>query len=264
MGWALAAGVLLASLGACSAEAIEPDPGASEVDNTTARNEPTPPEGSEPTFAAPTTSPDPGAPPATVAPAVSAASLLAKVQGCAKKISSAPYAKDSGGAATIDVCETDGAVFFHADMDIDCDGKPSAECNKSTDASYQAQTATTDSKGEYLDAAKLPFIVVPGVSSRWSYKASGISMGTVGAVIYNGKIEYGIVGDVGPTSIIGEASYAMAKRLGINPDPSRGGVSSGVTYVIFKGASAVVKKKEDHAEAARLGETHAQALVAKP
>jgi hypothetical protein len=40
---------------------------------------------------------------------------------------------------------------------------------------------------------------------------------------------------VGPEATIGEASYATAVALGINPDPGRGGVSSGVTYIIFPG-----------------------------
>jgi hypothetical protein len=193
------------------------------------------------------------------APEVTAEALLAKVSTCVTKVSASRYAKDNGGAATIDVCSTGGAIYFTADMDIDCDGKASAVCNINTDASYQSQTAATDSQGKYLDAATLPFIVVPGVSSRWSYKNSGIVMGSVAAVIYNGKVEYGIVGDVGPTNIIGEASYAMAKRLGINPNPSTGGTASGVTYVIFPDAR--VTKREDHAAAVVLAEERARQLI---
>jgi hypothetical protein len=188
--------------------------------------------------------------------------ILAKLATC-KKASRAPYAKDQGGAANIHVCALENAVFFQADMDIDCDGKRSDVCNSSTDPSYQSETATTDSKGQPLDAGKLPFIVVPMVSSRWSYKASGVSMGTVGAVIYNGKIEFGVVGDVGPASIIGEASYAMAKQLGINPNPATGGVSSGVTYVLFTGASGVVRKKEDHDEAVTVGTQRAAQFLSE-
>lgn len=211
----------------------------------------------------PPTAMDAGAPDASEAaapPALTPQAILAKLQGCVKA-STAPYARDSGGTANIDVCAKLGAVFWNADLDVDCDGKQSTVCNKSTDASYQSQTAATDSKGAPLDASTLPFIVVPGVSTRWSYKAAGISMGSVGLVIYNGKMEYGIVGDVGPTSIIGEASYAMAQRLGINPDPSIGGTSSGVTYVIFTGPTSLVKTKEDHAEAVTIGTKKAEELV---
>lgn len=185
--------------------------------------------------------------------------ILAKLSGCASRISSSPYAKDSGGSPTIDICQRGSAVYFTADLDVDCDGKSSSVCSKATDPYYQSQTAGLESNGSALNPATLPFIVVPGVSSRWSYSASGISMGTVAAVIYNGRIEYGIVGDVGPTSIIGEASYAMAKSLGINPSPSSGGTSSGVTYVIFPGTR--VSRNEDHNAAVSLGQQRIQELL---
>ena len=71
----------------------------------------------------------------------------------------------------------------------------------------------------------------------------------------------GIVGDIGPSSILGEASYAMASGLGINPNPSTGGAASGVTYVVFTGKSAVVQKNEDHAEAVTLGTARAAQLL---
>ncbi len=214
---------------------------------------------------------EPEAPPAKVSeagapvdagpPPITAEALLAKLTGCATKVSTAPYAKDSGGTANIDVCSVDGAIYFHADLDVDCDGKTTDECNKTADPSYQASTAGSDSTGKPLDAAALPFVVVPGVSSRWSYKASGIAMGTVALVVYGGKVAYGVVGDVGPTSIIGEASYAMAETLGIDPDPKTGGTASGVTYVLFPGVK--VSKLEDHDAAVALGEARARELLAK-
>jgi hypothetical protein len=245
------------SVGETAAARVKDDP-SPEPDTTAATGtstDPLPVDASSPTVDA--AAPDAG----SAATAVTADAILAKLATCTNKLSSAPYAKDVGGTSNIDVCGLTNAVFFKADMDIDCDGKSSAVCNSSTDSSYQNQTAATDSKGGALDAAVLPFIVVPGVSSRWSYKTSGIAMGTVGAVIYNGKIEYGIVGDVGPTSILGEASYAMAKSLGINPNPSTGGVSTGVTYVIFPNSS--VSKKEDHALAVAVGKQRAAQLLAE-
>src|SRR5262249_20650006 len=145
-----------------------------------------------------------------------------------------------------------GAVFWKADLDVDCDGKESTACNKTTDPWFLPETAATDSTGAPLDAASLPYLVVPGVSARWSFKGAGVALGNVGAVIYDGKMEFGIVGDIGPTTIIGEASYAMASKLGINPDPKVGGTAAEVAYVVFTGPSAAVKKNEDHAEAIAL------------
>lgn len=247
----------------CSSADIGSDPDAESEQNAAKENDPSVPPSTQSTplpNTDPTTSlPDDGPP---KPPAVTAAALLAKLGAC-KKLSTAPYAKDSGGTANIDVCGLKNAVWWQGDMDIDCDGKSSAVCNKSTDASYQAQTATTDSKGAYLDAATLPFVVVPGVSTRWSYKTAGIAMGTVAVVIYNGNIAYGIVGDIGPTSIVGEASYAMAKSLGINPNPSTGGVSSGVTYIFFTGPTGKVNKNEDHAEAVSVGQKRAAQFLSE-
>jgi len=173
------------------------------------------------------------------------------------------YKTDSDPGLPIDIpiCGLKGAVFWKADLDVDCDGKQSAQCNLQTDAAYQAQTSATDSNGDPLDAATLPYVVVPLPSTRFDYAAAGLAFGSVIAVIYQGKVEYGVFGDEGPKAIIGEASYAMAASLGINPDPSVGGTDSGVTYIAFTGAGAVVAKIEDHPAAVTLGEKLASTLV---
>jgi hypothetical protein len=99
------------------------------------------------------------------------------------------------------------------------------------------------------------------VSAKWSYRTAGISMGSIGLAIYKDKIEFGVVGDVGPKAIIGEASYAMAKKLGINPNPATGGISSGVTYILFTGTGAVVRPIENHAKAVELGQQKVKQLL---
>src|SRR5262249_32467086 len=97
---------------------------------------------------------------------------------------------------------------------------------------------------------------------RWDYTASGLDYGSVIAVIYDNKLEYAVFGDEGPSSIIGEASYATASALGVDPDPSTGGVASGVTYIAFTGPSAIASPIEDHAAAVAIGIAQAQALLA--
>src|SRR5512135_2943297 len=91
--------------------------------------------------------------------APTAAELLAKLATCNKV--GGDYATDSGGAQTISICGLTGAVFWKADLDVDCDGKMSAQCNINTDPAYQNQTSATDSAGNPLDAATLPYVVVP-------------------------------------------------------------------------------------------------------
>ncbi len=189
---------------------------------------------------------------------VSAADLLAKVTSCSQ-ISSGKYRTDDETSATIPVCGKNGAVFWKADMDIDCDGQRTSNCNENTDPWYQDDTAFHQSNGKPLKADSLPYVVVPSSSSIWNYSGAGIKGGGVVAVIYNNKVEYAVVGDTGPTKIIGEASYATAKALGIDPDPETGGAESGVTYILFKNSQ--VSPIESHSAAVTLGDRLAQQFL---
>ncbi|MFJ3703191.1 MULTISPECIES: glycoside hydrolase family 75 protein [Streptomyces] len=169
---------------------------------------------------------------------VGAAELLAKVKNCAP-VSQGKYRTDqSAAAATVPVCGTDEVVFWEADMDIDCDGQVSTVCNTRTDPSFQPQTAFQGSDGKYLDSSEVPYVVVPGPGPLWNYTTSGIKGGGVVAVIHGDKVRYAVVGDTGPTGIIGEGSYALAQSLGIDPDPKTGGTPSGVTYILFRNSKA--------------------------
>ncbi|AMW08646.1 hypothetical protein A4E84_03450 [Streptomyces qaidamensis] len=186
---------------------------------------------------------------------VSAAELLAKVRDCAP-VSRGRYRSDNGAPADIPVCGTRDAVFWKADMDIDCDGRPGPRCNSSTDPYFAASTAYAQSDGRPLSAERLPFIVVPAPSSLWDYRDHGVGGGSVVAVVYRDRVQYAVVGDTGPQGIIGEASYATAKALGIRADPRGGGAPSGVTYIVFKNTK--VSPIEDHAAAVTEGERMAR------
>jgi hypothetical protein len=189
---------------------------------------------------------------------VSAADLLAKVTSCSQ-ISNGKYRTDEETSATIPVCGKNGAVFWKADMDIDCDGLRTSKCNENTDPWFQDDTAFHQSDGEPLRADSLPYVVVPSSSGIWNYAGAGIKGGGVVAVIHGNKVEYAVVGDTGPSKIIGEASYATAQALGINPDPANGGTDSGVTYLLFKNSQ--VSPIESHGAAVSLGERLAKQFL---
>jgi hypothetical protein len=191
---------------------------------------------------------------------VTAADLLASLGTC-DELTNGRYAADDGGSASIAICGLPEAVFWKADMDINCNGKSGSSCNADTDPGYRPETAGKDSQGVSLNAATLPFVVIPAPSARFDHSQHGVELGSVVAVIYKGQIEYGVVGEIGAAGIIGEASFAMAKKLGIDPDPATGGVGSGVTYVVFSGAAGRVAKLEDRAETVRIGLARAQDLV---
>ncbi|MFK4105948.1 glycoside hydrolase family 75 protein [Streptomyces sp. NPDC019531] len=189
---------------------------------------------------------------------VRAADLLARVRDCTP-VSSGRYRRDEDMPATIPVCGTRDAVFWKADMDIDCDGRPGRICNRRTDPLFSGTTAFQQSDGRFLSAERLPYIVVPTPSGIWNHRDNGVRGGALAAVVHEDRVQYAVVGDVGPQNIIGEASYATAKGLGIRADPRGGGTDSDVTYIVFKDTQ--VTPIEDHEAAVTFGEQLARKFV---
>ncbi|WP_189952511.1 glycoside hydrolase family 75 protein [Streptomyces alanosinicus] len=217
------------------------------------------------TLLAPATLPVPAAatqppePPATLSEgAVPAADLLARLGEC-HEISHGRYRTDADSPATVPVCGTKDVVYWKADLDIDCDGRPGAECNRGTDPQFSSTTAFQQSDGRYLKAETLPYIVVPAPSAVWDPGKLGVRGGAVAAVVYQNKVQYAVVGDTGPVDVIGEASYATARGLGIRTDPGGGGAPSDVTYIVFENSR--VDPIEDHAAAVATGERLARLFV---
>ena len=123
-----------------------------------------------------------------------------------------------------------------------------------------ANSPPTKGGRQPLDAAAVPYIVLPQPSGTWDFRTAGIRLGACAAAIFNGRVVYGVFGDTGPKTIIGEASHAMAKALGINPDPRNGGLAEiAVTYVVFPGTR--VSQVESPEAARACGEMHMQRLV---
>src|SRR5438045_93975 len=141
-----------------------------------------------------------------------------------------------------------GALYWVSDMDGDRDGLPTAgNGDKATDCCFMMDTAL-HANGHALAAAETPYVVIPN-------NFHGLDVGSIVAVIYSGKIQYAVIGDTGPPDIIGEASYATAEKLGINPSATDGGINGrSVTYIAFTGAGVSPKNAEDQAEINALGE----------
>lgn len=83
----------------------------------------------------------------------------------------------------------------------------------------------------YVDASKIPYIVLPGEVAR----QTGARLGDFAVVfnLRNGKSSYAIFGDIGT---MGEGSVALARNLGIWPDARQGGTRAGVRYLVFPGS----------------------------
>lgn len=105
---------------------------------------------------------------------------------------------------------------------------------------YVSETALADRSKplndptRYVDASKIPFVVLPGGTAR----GLGARPGDF-AVVFNprnGKSSYAIFGDVGPFDRIGEGSMALAENLGIRSDARNGGARRGILYLVFPGS----------------------------
>ncbi|KAJ6592441.1 fungal chitosanase of glycosyl hydrolase group 75-domain-containing protein [Mycena capillaripes] len=113
------------------------------------------------------------------------------------------------------------AFHFFADMDVDCDGG---------DPSGQSQTSFG-----HLDAAQVPYFVLP--ADFVAAHADAIQPNSVGAIICNGQMVYGIFGDTNGAApqVIGEASLLLAQTCfpdeGLNAN--NGHTPLDVLYIVF-------------------------------
>ena len=118
---------------------------------------------------------------------------------------------------------------------------------------YVSETALADRSkaindpARYVDASKIPFIVLPGGLAR----QIGARVGDY-AVVFNernGRSSYAIFGDVGPHDRLGEGSIALAENLGIRSDARNGGTWRGVLYMVFPGSGEGRPKTVDEINA---------------
>jgi hypothetical protein len=178
-------------------------------------------------------------------------------QNCALKLTrDFPLTPLAGGADaaladTAAICGLNGAVYWVADMDIDCDGRntPGTRCAA---VAHGLDTFAHTANGAALAGSVTPFVVVPG-----NLTIPGLRAGGVVAVInqLTRQIAYAVFGDTSLTAI-GAASPACAERVGINPDPVTGGLKGGrnVVYIAFTSANAVPADIENQVQTAQIGQ----------
>jgi hypothetical protein len=93
------------------------------------------------------------------------------------------------------------------------------------------RTKSASDPHRYVDASKIPYVVLPGGLAR----GAGARIGDFAFVsnLRNGTSTYAIFADIGT---LGEGSIALADRLGIHSDARIGGTRGGVLYVVFPGS----------------------------
>lgn len=144
--------------------------------------------------------------------------------------------KLDGGGPIIAFFEPACRVQWVAKMTIDCDGSGG---NPDNDPYYQDDTSL-HYRGKALNAYQVPFVVVPPLVLGC---VEPVVLGCMAVVINleNGLSVQAVVGDVGPSSKIGEASCECAQRVGLDPNPNWGGTLDQIIfYAVFPGIPAVV------------------------
>lgn len=135
-----------------------------------------------------------------------------------KRLLSLPIRGEHTPILAVDVLDDDGHIFFVADCDIDCDGSGG---NQDHDPYFQPDT-TYHHQGKALNAYTVPFIVVPASIIK---SVPGIVLGCRAQMTYlkTGLSTECIVGDIGPSFKLGEASPQAARRVGMPSSPINGG-----------------------------------------
>lgn len=95
---------------------------------------------------------------------------------------------------------------------------------------FDANISNEHNPRRFVDAATVPYVVLPPTGFKYA------KLGDFAMVVNlrNHKMSGAIVADESaPDLPMGEGSIALAKALGINSNPRRGGVEHGVVYVIY-------------------------------
>lgn len=148
---------------------------------------------------------------------------------------------DPSSKPEVNVLEN-GNIVVISDADTDADGSLDADV---IDPSGQRETALGvdngwQGNGEYVNARNIPYFVLP---SNWhAVTQIACRLGDIAKLTYRDKVIYAIYADVGPNTIIGEASIAAVESLGHNPWNSQrtkiiSGLPHGVKYEIIPQSS---------------------------
>jgi hypothetical protein len=123
-----------------------------------------------------------------------------------------------------DTGETNGRPVLQGERD------PAPGYYVSITSLYDATNMNERDPHRYVDAAKIPYVVLPPVGLKHA------KLGDFASVVNlkNDKVSAAIVADESaPKLPLGEGSIALAEAFGIDSNPRNGGSDGGVAYVIY-------------------------------
>lgn len=144
------------------------------------------------------------------------------------------FSLKKGGPAVVETfvyqTNTGTAIEYIAGMMIDADNKN----GKNTDGDPKFQPRIAFQGAPNLDGQTIPFIVIPG-----DFKKSHpeVKLGDYATITYKEKTIHAIVADIGPDGVLGEASPAAARSIGVDANGVSGGLqTASVRYTIYAGS----------------------------
>lgn len=130
-------------------------------------------------------------------------------------------------------------------------GDPAPGYYVSMTSLYDSKIANEHNPRRFVDAASVPYVVLPPEGFEHA------KLGDFATVVNlkNGKIAGAIVADESaPELPTGEGSIALAKMLGVDPNPRTGGIDSGIAYAIYPGSGDGEPRLVD--EIAKISQAH--------
>ncbi|GAA6013139.1 hypothetical protein JCM10207_006183 [Rhodosporidiobolus poonsookiae] len=136
--------------------------------------------------------------------------------------------------------ESPSYIWWESNMDIDCDGAPSATGICVSDGSYQSQTAFTDDSGNPIDASTVQYVVIDQ-DDNFDPTSFGVQPLSVVAVVCGkgGKMTFGVWADTNAIGSMGEASVTFGRVcFGEVINGNSGHGPADVLYIAFPGSEA--------------------------
>lgn len=141
---------------------------------------------------------------------------------------------------TRQLVQTTAGIYLRSGMTVDADGSPRA---RQIDPTGQVNTSMRYADNKSVNAEVVPYMVLPG----GAYQKYGVKLGDMALVrnTDNGRMAVAVFADVGPRNKTGEGSMQLAREMGLNPSPTKGGTSKpSIEYLVLPNTHGTKPRNE--------------------